>query len=537
TGRLSGWTAPKDIVLRLASLLTVKGGTGKIVEYVGPGTETVSCTGKGTIANMGAEIGATCSLFPFDERMAAYLEATGRGEVARLARGVAEHLRPDPEVLADPASFYDELVEIDLDALPPQIVGPHTPDLGRPVARLAEDVAKNGWPAAVSAALIGSCTNSSYEDIGRAAHVARAALARGLKARVPFYVTPGSEAVFATCERDGLLEPLREFGAVVLANACGPCIGQWRREDVEPGAANSIVTSFNRNFPKRNDGNAATHAFIASPEVVVAYAAQGRLDADPLVFDPPAAAELPAAGFESRRDAYVAPPADGRNVKVVVDPESSRLQLLEPFAPWNGRDFERLPVLLKARGKCTTDHISPAGPWLKYRGHLDKISDNMFTGATNAFTARPGTAVCLLDHQEAPTPQVARAYKAAGLDWIVVGDENYGEGSSREHAAMSPRHLGCKAVIARSFARIHETNLKKQGILALVFSDPADYDAIGPKDRLSVVGLARFASGRPLTVRAHHPDGGGDEFPARHSYTEEEIGWFRAGSALNALAR
>ena len=537
TGRLSGWTAPKDIVLRLASLLTVKGGTGKIVEYVGPGTETVSCTGKGTIANMGAEIGATCSLFPFDEKMAAYLEATGRGDVARLARGVADHLRPDPEVVADPASFFDELIEIDLDELRPQVVGPHTPDLGRPAARLAEDVAKNGWPPTISAALIGSCTNSSYEDIGRAAHVARAALARGLKARVPFYVTPGSEAVFATCERDGLLAPLRELGAVVLANACGPCIGQWRRDDVEAGAANSIVTSFNRNFPKRNDGNAATHAFIASPEVVVAYAVLGRLDADPLTFDPPAADELPAAGFEARRDAYVAPPADGRYVEVVVDPESSRLQLLEPFAPWDGRDFERLPVLLKARGKCTTDHISPAGPWLKYRGHLDKISDNMFTGATNAFTARPGTAVCLLDHQESPTPQVARAYKAAGLDWIVVGDENYGEGSSREHAAMSPRHLGCKAVIARSFARIHETNLKKQGILALVFSDPADYDAIGPKDRVSVVGLSRFASGRPLTVRVHHPDGGADEFPVRHSYTEEEIGWFRAGSAMNTLAR
>ncbi len=542
-GRMNGWTSPKDIILRVAELLTVKGGTGRIVEYFGPGAETVSATGKATVTNMGAEVGATCSIFPFDERMSRYLEATGRGEVAALAQAVAEHLRPDPEALADPRSHYDEVIEIDLDALEPRVVGPHTPDLGRPVSAMAREVRSQGWPTEISAALIGSCTNSSYEDIGRAAHVARQALARGLKVKTSLLVTPGSEAVYATAERDGLLEPLREIGGVVLANACGPCIGQWSRTDVPAGTPNSIITSFNRNFPRRNDGNPHTHAFIASPEVVVAYALTGVLTQDPVheaiaprfVLQPPEAPDLPAAGFAERREGYVPPPADGRAVTVAVNPSSERLQILSPFARWDGRDFDRLPVLLKARGKCTTDHISPAGPWLRYRGHLDRISDNMFTGVNNAFAGEPGTGINQLDHHTGPLPAIARAYKAAGLGWIVVGDENYGEGSSREHAAMSPRHLGAKAVLARSFARIHETNLKKQGILALRFADPADYDKIGSQDRVSVLGLRRLAPGQPVMVVIHHPDGSEDSIQAAHSYSDEEIGWFQAGGALNTM--
>ncbi|MDQ7006352.1 MAG: aconitate hydratase [Acidobacteriota bacterium] len=543
TGSLSGWAAPKDIILRVAEILTVKGGTGKIVEYFGPGTASISATGKATITNMGAEIGATCSLFPYDERQQRYLELTGRGEIAAMAEKVASDLRPDPEVLDAPEKFYDEIIEIDLDALTPRVVGPHTPDLGRPVEQLGAEAKKEGWPIELSAALIGSCTNSSYEDIGRAASVARQALDKGLKARVPLLISPGSDQVFATVERDGLLEPLEALGATVLANACGPCIGQWKRDDMKDGATNSIITSFNRNFRRRNDGNPETHAFIGSPETVIAFALAGRLDvdftrepvADGVRLDPPVADELPAAGFEQRRDGYQPPAADGSQVQVAVAPDSERLQLLEPFAPWDGRDLEGLAVLLKARGKCTTDHISPAGPWLRFRGHLDRISDNMFTGANNAFTDEPGTGIDVLTGEVGPLPAIARHYKAEGLGWVAVGDENYGEGSSREHAAMCPRHLGARAVIARSFARIHETNLKKQGILALTFADPADYEKIGPRDRLSIVGLAEMAPGKTLTVVIRHPDGGEERIQVRHSFTEGEIEWFRAGSALNTL--
>ncbi len=542
-GTMSGWTAPKDVILRVAEILTVKGGTGAIVEYFGEGTESISATGKATITNMGAEIGATCSLFPFDARMAAYLENTGRAEVAELAKGVAEHLRPDPEVLADPASHYDEIIEIDLDTLEPHIVGPHTPDLGRPVSELEGDIEENGWPSNLTAALIGSCTNSSYEDIGMAAHLARQALAKGLKAKVPFFVSPGSDQVYATVERDGLLEPLEKIGAIVLANACGPCIGQWKRDDVADGTPNSIITSFNRNFRRRNDGNPETHAFISSPEIVVAYALAGTLATDPtkapleggLTLEPPVADELPAAGFEARREGYLAPAEDGSQVAIEVAPDSERLQLLEPFAAWDGADLEDLAVLLKASGKCTTDHISPAGPWLRYRGHLDRISDNMFIGANNSFTSEPGTSVNVLSGETGKIPAVARAYKAAGVSWISVGDENYGEGSSREHAAMSPRSLGARAVLARSFARIHETNLKKQGVLAMTFVDPADYEKIGAEDRISVRGLAAMAPGEHLEVVVRHPDGSEELFPAKHTFTATEIEWFKAGSALNTL--
>lgn len=546
TGRLSGWTAPKDVILRVAEILTVKGGTGRIVEYLGPGARSISATGKATITNMGAEIGATNSLFPFDQRAADYLRATERGEIAMFAAEVAELLRSDPEVEADPQRYYDEVIEVDLDTLEPHVVGPHTPDLGRPVSALAAEAAERGWPTNLTAALIGSCTNSSYEDIGRAAHVARQALAAGLRARIPLLVTPGSDQVFATVERDGLLEPLRAIGATVLANACGPCIGQWQRDDLRPGTPNAIITSFNRNFPKRNDGSADTHAFIGSPELVTAFALAGTLGIDPIHaplegpqgkvgLQAPSADELPARGFEDRRSGYLAPPSDGSAVAVQVAPNSERLQLLEPFAPWDGRDFEALAVLLKAKGKCTTDHISPAGPWLKFRGHLDKISDNMFLGAVNAFTTEPGTGISVLSGERQPLAQLARSYKAAGLPWIAIGDENYGEGSSREHAAMSPRHLGCKAVLVRSFARIHETNLKKQGVLPLTFADPADWDRIGPNDRISIGGLSALAPGSAVTASVIHEDGRRSSLTCRHSFTAEELVWFRAGSAMNTM--
>jgi aconitate hydratase len=549
TGELSGWTSPKDVILKVCEILTTKGGTNAIVEYFGPGTRAISCTGKATVTNMGAEHGATTSLFPYDARMGAYLRATGRAALADLAEANADLLGADPEVAREPAKFYDRVVEIDLTALEPHVVGPHTPDLARPVSRLGEDVRREGWPVELRFALIGSCTNSSYEDIGRAADVARQALAKGLRLRAPLMVTPGSDLIYETIRRDGQLADLEAVGAVVLANACGPCIGQWQRDDVQKGERNSILTSFNRNFPRRNDGSADTFAFIGSPEVVVACALAGRLDFNPLAdtlenargepvqLDVPAQAdELPRRGFAPGMGGYVAPPEDGAGVAVSVSPDSDRLALLDPFAAWDGRDLTDLPLLLKAKGKCTTDHISAAGPWLKYRGHLDRISDNMFLGAANAFTGESGRTRNLLTGETGlPVPQVARAYKAAGLRWVVVGDENYGEGSSREHAAMSPRHLGAAAVITRSFARIHETNLKKQGVLPLTFADPADYGKVREDDRISITGLAGLAPGEPLTAVLRHADGTRDACPVRHTLTAEQIAWFRAGSALNRI--
>ncbi len=548
-GELSGWTSGKDVILKLAGMLTVSGGTNKIIEYFGPGTHALGCTAKATITNMGAELGATTSLFPFDGRMAAYLRATGRGEIARLAEAVAAELVADPQVMRTPEKSYDEIVEIDLSTLEPQIVGPHTPDLARPVSRLAADVQAQGYPPELKATLIGSCTNSSYEDIGRAAHVARQARARGLKAHVPFLVTPGAEQVRATIERDGLLADLEAIGATVLANACGPCIGQWERTDIGKGDRNSILTSYNRNFPRRNDGNPATHAFIGSPEVVTAYALAGRLDRDPIhdgvVLDDgsvlqlvaPVSDEFPNRGFDPGASGYV-PPTDNPAAAVLrVDPKSERLALLEPFEPADKvTGYRDLPVLLKARGKCTTDHISPAGPWLRFRGHLDRISDNLFSGADNIFSDKPGTGYNVFTGTAGqPLNELARDYKRRGQGWVAVGDRNYGEGSSREHAAMSPRYLGCRVVLARSFARIHETNLKKQGVLPLVFADASDYERIVRDDRLSLRDLDRLAPGEPVTVDIKHSDGVIETFAASHTLTAEQIGWFMAGSALNLI--
>jgi aconitate hydratase len=547
TGSLNGWTSAKDVILKLAGILTVKGGTGAIVEYFGPGTASLSCTGKATICNMGAELGATTSLFPYDERMADYLRATGRADVAALADGIAADLRADEEVDADPAAYFDRVVEIDLSTLEPHIVGPHTPDLARPVSQMGADAAANDYPINFSSALVGSCTNSSYEDMSRAAHVARQAAAHGVKAATPLLVTPGSEQIRATIERDGQMAALEEIGATVLANACGPCIGQWQRDDMPAGTRNSILNSYNRNFPKRNDGNAETLSFIASPELVVAQSLVGRLDFNPVtdavtaadgttfMLEPPSAEELPATGFDPGEAGFVTPPADGSSVEVVVRPDSDRLQLLEPFAPWDGQDYLGAPVLMKAKGKCTTDHISPAGPWLRFRGHLDRISDNMFIGAINAFTGEAGRGLNVLTGDRDAFSAVARDYKAKGLRWVAIGDENYGEGSSREHAAMEPRFLGGVAVLARSFARIHETNLKKQGMLPLTFADPASYDLVREDDRLDVVGLAGLAPGVPVRVVARHADGTADEFETTHTMSEEHVAWFRAGSSLNVL--
>ncbi len=548
-GELGGWTAPKDVILKVCGILTVKGGTNRVIEYFGPGTASISCTGKGTITNMGAELGATTSIFPYDRRMAVYLAATGRREIADLADARAELLRADPEVEADPGRFFDDVVEIDLSRLEPQVVGPHTPDLVRAVSRMAADVAEHGYPDRLSSALIGSCTNSSYEDLERAADVARQAREHGARAKTRLWVTPGSEQIHLTIQRDGQMKNLEEIGGTVLANACGPCIGQWKREDVEPGVENSIINSYNRNFKRRNDGNPETHAFIASPEIVVAYALAGRLSFDPLRDEiegeggakfrleaPAPAPEIPAKGFIESYEGYVAPPADRASVQVAVAPGSERLQLLEPFAPWDGDDFERLPLLLKAKGKCTTDHISPAGPWLRFRGHLENISDNMFNGVVNAFTGKTGTGLDQLSgERDCKLPAVARHYKAEELRWLVVGDENYGEGSSREHAAMSPRLLGCAAVITRSIARIHESNLKKQGVLPLVFSDPADYDAVREGDRISITGLDELAPERPVRAVLHHEDGSWDELSLDHTLSDDQIAWFRAGSALNLV--
>src|SRR5215471_38807 len=499
TGKLAGWASPKDVITYLLGVLTVKGGTNKIIEYFGPGAESISATGKGTICNMGAELGATTSVFPFDHRMAAYLEATDRKDIARFA---AEHralLVSDPEVLQHPKDFYDEIVEIDLSALEPHIVGPHSPDRDRPVSKLAAEVKANSWPAAIKAALIGSCTNSSYEDMRRAAHIARQGIKAGLKAKTPFLITPGSERIHQTIKRDGIMATFEQMGGTVLANACGPCIGQWKRSDVGKDETNTIVSSFNRNFPGRNDGSQATLSFLTSPEIVTALAFAGTLEFDPLHgtlttpdgqafrFAPPEGEELPREGFARGEEGFEAPAADGGGVQVVVRTDSERLQLLQPFPRWDGKDFERLPILVKTKGKTTTDHISPAGAWLRFRGHLDKISDNMFLGAMNAFTGETGKGVNVLTGEAGqPLAKIARELKAKGQFWMVVGDENYGEGSSREHAAMSPRYLGCVTVLVRSFARIHETNLKKQGILPLTFADPKDYDLFDQADRVTV---------------------------------------------------
>jgi aconitate hydratase len=548
TGKPNGWTSPKDVILKVCEILTVKGGTNAIVEYFGEGCEALSCTGKATITNMGAEHGATTSMFPYDASMKRYLEATRRGDLAVLADENADLLVADPEVLADPDKYFDRVVEIDLSTLEPHIVGPHTPDLARPVSEMAADTAREGYPAAISAALVGSCTNSSYEDIGRSVDIARQAKAKGLKMKSTLWISPGSDQIYETIKRDGMLEELEAVGAVVLTNACGPCIGQWQRDDVPKGEPNSIITSFNRNFAKRNDGNPKTHAFISSPEVVMAYGLAGTLEFNPLtdtlvneagekvMLDAPQVAdELPADGFVFDEKGYQAPPTGARGVDVVIDPASERLALLEPFSEWDGQDYQGLPLLIKALGKCTTDHISMAGPWLKYRGHLDNISNNMLIGAVNAFTEGINAVKSQIDGQTGEVPAVARGYKADGQRWVVVGDENYGEGSSREHAAMEPRHLGAAAVIVRSFARIHQSNLKKQGVLPLTFVDPADYDKIQEMDRISILGLADLAPDKNVDVVVYHEDGSEDRFQVAQTLNEEQIEWFKAGSALNLL--
>ncbi|MFZ4515563.1 MAG: aconitate hydratase [Acidimicrobiia bacterium] len=548
TGELSGWASAKDVILKVAGILTVKGGTGAIVEYFGPGVASISATGKATICNMGAEIGATCSLFPYDGRSAAYLRATQRDEIADLADAMAEYLRNDPYVEANPESVYDKVIDINLSELEPHLVGPHTPDLDRPISAVKAAAHAEGYPLEISSALVGSCTNSSYEDIGRAANLARQATAVGLRVKTPLYITPGSEQVRATIERDGLLADLEAIGATVLANACGPCIGQWQRDDIQPGERNTIVSSFNRNFPARNDGNAETLSFIGSPETVVAMALTGRLDVDfvnePLTapdgttvqLQAPVADELPNQGFDPGASGFVAPAEDGGSVDVVIAPTSDRLQRLEPFAAWDGQDYTGLAVLLKATGKCTTDHISPAGKWLKYRGHLENICQNMFLGANNAFAPdQPGHGRDVRDGSVQTLPDLARAYRDAGIAWVAIGDENYGEGSSREHAAMEPRYMNGRVIISRSFARIHEANLKKQGVLPLTFANPADYERVQWDDRIDVLGLDGLAPGRPITVVLTHADGTREEIQTNHTMSDEQIGWFRAGSALNVL--
>lgn len=548
TGKMNGWTSAKDVILCLAGILTVKGGTGCVIEYFGEGTHSISCTGKGTICNMGAEIGATTSIFPYDSRMADYLNATGRAEVAKLANEMKEFLAPDPEVEADPQNYYDQIIEIDLSALEPHINGPYSPDKAWKLSEFAQAVREHGYPETLSVALIGSCTNSSYEDIERAASIAKQAVAHGLKAKSPLTITPGSEQIRATIERDGQLAVLQKIGGMVLANACGPCIGQWKRHDIAFGEKNSILTSYNRNFSGRNDANPGTHAFVASPEIVIAMALAGRLTFNPLTesldtekglqikLEPPQGLELPKKGFDPGQAGYVAPAEDGSRVEIKVDPKSPRLQLLEPFKPWDGEELPGLRVLAKAAGKCTTDHISPAGKWLQYRGHLDHISDNLLIGAVNSFREEIGKGKNLLTGDIEPFSKIARDYKKQGIGWVVIGDENYGEGSSREHAAMEPRYLGGKVVITKSFARIHETNLKKQGMLALTFSNPSDYDKILEDDTLSILGLKTFAPGEPLTLHIQHADGSSEKIPLKHTYNESQIAWFKAGSALNLIA-
>jgi aconitate hydratase len=549
TGKLSGWTSPKDVILEVARILTVKGGTGAIVEYFGEGAQSLSCTGKGTICNMGAEIGATTSTFGFDESMARYLRVTDRADVAELAEANAELLTGDAEVYAEPEKYFDQVIEINLSELEPHLNGPFSPDRAWKISEMKEAAKENDFPEELSAGLIGSCTNSSYEDIDRAASIARQALDKGLKAKSKFYITPGSETVRATIERDGQLQTLTEFGGTVLANACGPCIGMWARMDNPEQKKNSIVTSFNRNFAKRQDGNPNTLAFVASPEMTTVLALAGTITFNPLTdtlktesgeeikLAEPQGDELPKNGFREDIDkGFIPPVEDGSEVEIKVDPNSERLQLLEKFKPWDGNDFEDLPLLLKAKGKCTTDHISMAGPWLKYRGHLDNISNNMFLGAINAFTGKAGETKNLFTGEYKKVAEVAREYKAKNTGWVVVGDENYGEGSSREHAAMEPRHLGGKAIIVRSFARIHETNLKKQGMLPLTFANPADYDKIQEDDRISLIGVKELAPGSTIKMIMKHADGTTDEAILNHTMNENQIAWFKAGSALNLIA-
>lgn len=547
TGKLSGWTASKDVILKVAGILTVKGGTGAIVEYFGDGATSLSCTGKGTICNMGAEIGATTSIFGYDTKMADYLRATGRADVAEMADAVAAHLTGDAEVYAQPEKYFDQVIEINLSELEPHINGPFTPDLAWPLSKFAAAVRENNWPAKLEVGLIGSCTNSSYEDITRAASLAKQAVDKGLKAKSEFTITPGSEQVRYTVERDGYLAIFEKMGGVVLANACGPCIGQWARHHADKGEKNSIITSFNRNFAKRNDGNPNTHAFVASPEIVTALAIAGDLTFNPMTdtltndqgekikLDEPQGIELPMKGFAVEDAGYQAPAQDGSKVQVAVDLKSTRLQLLDSFPAWEGTDLHGLRLLIKVKGKCTTDHISMAGPWLKYRGHLDNISNNMLIGAVNFFNEKTDTVKNQLTSEYGSVPAVQRAYKAAGVGSIVVGDENYGEGSSREHAAMEPRFLGVRAVLVKSFARIHETNLKKQGMLALTFADKSDYDKIREDDMIDIKGLITFAPGVPLTLVLNHSDGSSDSIKVNHTYNEGQIEWFKAGSALNLI--
>lgn len=547
TGKMSGWTSAKDVILKVAGILTVKGGTGCIVEYFGPGADSISATGKGTICNMGAEIGATTSIFGYDAKMSDYLKATGRAEIASLADGIMADLRADEDVYHSPEKYFDQLIEIDLDKLEPYVNGPFTPDAAFPVSEFVKVVKEKGYPQKLEVGLIGSCTNSSYEDLTRAASIARQASEKKLKAKAEFVITPGSELIRYTTERDGLLGDFEKLGGVVMANACGPCIGQWKRHTDDPERKNSIITSFNRNFAKRNDGNPNTHSFVASPEIVTAYAISGDLCFNPLTdylvnevgekvkLDEPEGIELPVAGFDVKDPGYLAPPADGSSISIVVKPDSQRLQLLEPFASWEGTDLKALPLLIKAKGKCTTDHISMAGPWLRFRGHLDNISDNMLIGAVNFFNEKTNLIKNQLNGQYDAVPATARAYKAAGIGSVVVGDENYGEGSSREHAAMEPRHLGVKAILVKSFARIHETNLKKQGMLALTFVNKSDYEHIQEDDRIDITGLTSFTPGKPLMIVLHHSDGTKDQFPVNHTYNQVQIDWFKAGGALNLL--
>ncbi|RZS98524.1 aconitate hydratase [Cecembia calidifontis] len=547
TGKLSGWTSAKDVILKVAGILTVKGGTGYIVEYFGEGAKSLSATGKGTICNMGAEIGATTSIFGYDEKSEAYLRGTDRSDVADMANAIREHLTGDAEVYDNPEKYFDQVIEINLSELEPHINGPFTPDLAWPLSKFAAAVKENGWPAKLEVGLIGSCTNSSYEDISRAASLAKQAVDKKLVAKSEFTITPGSEQVRYTVERDGFLDVFGKMGGVVLANACGPCIGQWARHGAEKQEKNSIITSFNRNFAKRADGNPNTHAFVASPEIVTAMAIAGDLTFNPMTdtltnedgqqvkLEEPKGLELPTKGFAVEDAGYQAPAVDGSKVEVIVDPKSERLQLLEPFKPWEGTDLKGLKLLIKAKGKCTTDHISMAGPWLRFRGHLDNISNNMLIGAVNAFNNETNKVKNQLTGEYGEVPAVQRHYKQQGIGSIVVGDENYGEGSSREHAAMEPRFLGVRAILVKSFARIHETNLKKQGMLALTFANPADYDLIQEDDSIDIIGLTEFAPGKPLTVVLNHADGSKDEIKVNHTYNEGQIEWFKAGSALNLI--
>jgi aconitate hydratase len=549
TGSLNGWTAPKDVILKVAGILTVKGGTGAIIEYFGPGAEAMSCTGKGTICNMGAEVGATTSTFGYDDSMERYLRATDRDDVADAANAVREHLTADPEVYAAPNSYFDEVIEINLSELRPHLNGPFTPDLATPIYEMRQKAKENDWPTEVEWGLIGSCTNSSYEDLSRAASIAKQAVAKKLVTKAEFGINPGSELVRYTAERDGLLSIFEDLNAKIFTNACGPCIGQWARAGADKNEKNSIVHSFNRNFSKRNDGNPNTHAFVASPEMVAALAISGRLDFDPLNdtlintegeevrLDPPTGHELPPKGFDAEDNGYLAPPQDGSSIQVEVREDSERLQLLTPFAPWDGNNLMDAKLLIKAKGKCTTDHISMAGPWLRFRGHLDNISNNCLIGAVNAYNEKTNFVKNQLDGEYAGVPDVQRAYKAAGIPTVVVGDQNYGEGSSREHAAMEPRHLGVHVVLVKSFARIHETNLKKQGMLGITFDNPSDYDLIQEDDTFNFVDLKDFAPGKALTIEIVHSDGSKDTIKANHTYNAQQIEWYKAGSALNLIKK